>query len=148
MCLATRRGGRRLAGSLASSGDYAGLIAYGKPFEADLVEHLVARHHDAVLDLGAGHADYPPGPLLGRVVAASSEHYVVLLLPSASHEKSARLLASRFTAEALLVIHAELYVYESGDEGAVGALHDLGRRLSLFATAQSGLEANQTEKCA
>ncbi len=88
-----------LAGSLASSGDYVGLIAYWKPFEADLVEYLVATHHDAVLDLGAGHADYPPGPLLERVVAALSDHYVVLLLPSASHEKSAELLASRFTEE-------------------------------------------------
>lgn len=84
-----------LAATFGSSGDIAGLIGYWKPYEADAVEHLVVDQSDAVLDFGAGHADYPEGPLLDRVAAALTEHFVVLLMPSESTDESTQLLRRR-----------------------------------------------------
>jgi len=88
-----------LAAMLSSRGDIAGLIGYWKPYEADAVEHLVVDHTDAVLDFGAGHADYPDGPLLDRVAAALAEQFVVLLMPAESTEESAQLLRPRLDDE-------------------------------------------------
>jgi shikimate kinase len=94
-----------LAATFESSGDIAGLIGYWKPYEADAVEHLVADQTDAVLDFGAGHADYPDGPLLDRVAAALAEHFVVLLMPAESSEESARLLRARLDDEHADAVH-------------------------------------------
>ena len=94
-----------LAATFASIGDVNGLIGYWKPYEAEAVEHLVVDHTDAVLDFGAGHADYPDGPLLDRVAAALAEHFVVLLMPAESTEESAQLLRSRLDDEHADVVH-------------------------------------------
>jgi shikimate kinase len=94
-----------LAATFGSSGDIAGLIAYWKPYEADAVEQLVVDESDAVLDFGAGHADYPDGPLLDRVAAALAEHFVVLLMPAKSTEESAQLLRPQLDDEHAGAVH-------------------------------------------
>jgi len=94
-----------VADAFMSSGDIAGLIGYWKPYEADAVEHLVVDQTDAVLDLGAGHADYPDGPLLDRVAVALADHFVVLLMPHESSVESAQLLRTRIDEEHSDVVH-------------------------------------------
>ena len=91
------------AEAFLADGDVFGLTRYWKPFEADALEHLVVDHTDAVLDLGAGHADYPDGPLLDRVTAALREHFVVLLLPHESVEESNDFLRPRVGDQAEVV---------------------------------------------
>jgi shikimate kinase len=72
-----------------------GLIRYWKPFEIDLVEHVVAREPDAVLDFGAGHSHYEDEGQQQRAAAALAGHHVVLLLPSTDLAWSERFLAAR-----------------------------------------------------
>jgi shikimate kinase len=91
------------ADAFLATGDVFGLTRYWKPFEADALEHLVRDHTDVVLDLGAGHADYPDGPLLDRVATALAEHFVVLLMPSGSVEESVDFLRPRVGDQAEVV---------------------------------------------
>lgn len=58
-----------------------------------------------MLDFGAGHADYPHGPLFNRIAAALAEHFVVLLMPSKSPEESAQLLRARFAGDHAETVH-------------------------------------------
>lgn len=91
------------ADQFLATGDVFGLTRYWKPFEADAVERVVVDHTDAVLDLGAGHADFPHGPLLDRVAAALEGHFVVLLLPYDSVEASNDFLRPRVGDQAEVV---------------------------------------------
>lgn len=58
-----------------------------------------------MLDFGAGHADYPDGPLLDRVAAALAEHFVVLLMPVESTAESAQLLRLHLDDEHAGAVH-------------------------------------------
>jgi shikimate kinase len=76
---------------------------YWKPFEAYAVERLLSDHHDAVIDLGAGHSVYEDELLFQRVAAIVLPYeYVVLLLPDPDADESLRILSSRDETAGLL----------------------------------------------
>ena len=69
----------------------------GKPFEARMVEMVLAEHY-GVIDFGASNSVYDEADLLARVEKALAPYpHVILLLPSPDADESAEILKNRLT---------------------------------------------------
>jgi shikimate kinase len=85
-----------LAQKFANNNGVLGLIEYWKPFEADVVERVLAEHRNCVIDFGAGHSIYEDKTLFERVQKALSTYKnVVLILPSPDKAESIEVLVER-----------------------------------------------------
>ena len=75
---------------------WRGVFRYWKPFEAHLVERLLAEHPDSVIDFGASQSVYEDEADLSRVERALAPfENVFLLLPSPDLDESLRILKAR-----------------------------------------------------
>lgn len=75
-----------------------GVLRYSKPFEAQMVEKLVADYPEHIIDMGAGHSVYDNPEDFERVrMALAPFDSVILVLPSPDEEKSIAVLNDRFT---------------------------------------------------
>jgi shikimate kinase len=71
------------------------VMRYSKPFEARMVEMVLAEHH-GVIDFGASNSVYDESDLLARVEKALAPYpHVILLLPSPDEDESAEILKRR-----------------------------------------------------
>jgi shikimate kinase len=81
----------------ASDQGIQGLLRYSKPFEARMVEQVLADHH-GVIDFGASNSVYDDKDLFARVENALEPYpNVILLLPSPDLDESAEILKHRLT---------------------------------------------------
>jgi shikimate kinase len=81
----------------ASEQRIQGVLRYSKPFEARMVEQVLADHH-GVIDFGASNSVYDDPDLLARVERALAPYpNVILLLPSPDLDESAAILKTRLT---------------------------------------------------
>ena len=88
---------KALEAKIASEQGMVGLLRYWKPFEAYAVERVLAEHSGCVIDFGAGHSVYEDDALFARVQSALNPYpNVILLLPSANLDESAKILNDRF----------------------------------------------------
>ena len=72
------------------------VMRYSKPFEARMVEMVLAEHH-GVIDFGASNSVYDDPVLLARVEKALGPYpHVILLLPSPDADESAEILKHRW----------------------------------------------------
>ncbi len=79
----------------ASDQGFQGVLRYSKPFEAQMVEKVLADHH-GIIDFGASNSVYEDQELLARVAQALSPYpHVILLLPSPNMDESAAILKER-----------------------------------------------------
>lgn len=87
-----------LASQIASSGQGAkGVLRYSKPFEARMVEEVLADHY-GILDFGASNSVYDDKDLFARVETALAPYpNVILLLPSPDLDESVAILKDRLT---------------------------------------------------
>lgn len=77
-------------------GHWRNAFAYMKPFEAHMVERLLAEHPDCVIDFGASHSVYEDESDFLRVQKAVAPfRHVILLLPSPDLDESVRILKGR-----------------------------------------------------
>ena len=84
-----------VASQIASDQGTWGLLRYSKPFEAGMVEQVLADHH-GVIDFGASNSIYEEEDLFTRVEKALVPYpNVILLLPSPDAEESAVILKDR-----------------------------------------------------
>ena len=85
-----------IASQIAASDEGTwGLLRYGKPFEARMVE-LVLANHRGVIDFGASNSVYEEGDLFDRVEKALAPYpNVILLLPSPDLNESVAILKGR-----------------------------------------------------
>jgi adenylate kinase family enzyme len=75
---------------------WRGIFEYWKPFEAHMVERLLAEHPGQVIDFGASQSVYEDEADFSRVQRALAPYEnVVLLLPSPDLDESVRLLKQR-----------------------------------------------------
>jgi shikimate kinase len=81
----------------ASDQGVPGVLRYSKPFEAQMVQKILADHH-GVIDFGASNSVYDDKELFARVQNALAPYpNVVLLLPSPDLDESAEILKRRLT---------------------------------------------------
>ncbi|CAG0936267.1 shikimate kinase [Thermoflexales bacterium] len=81
----------------ASDQGIQGVLRYSKPFEARMVEKVLADHH-GIIDLGASNSVYDDKRLLTRVENALAPYpHVILLLPSPDMDESVEILKNRLT---------------------------------------------------
>lgn len=81
----------------ASDQGIQGVMRYSKPFEARMVELVLADHH-GIIDFGASNSVYDDEEQLARVERALAPYpNVVLLLPSPDMDESAEILRNRLT---------------------------------------------------
>ena len=87
-----------LASQIAASGQVIqGVLSYSKPFEAQLIEQVLADHH-GVIDFGASNSVYDDKDLFTRVENALAPYpNVILLLPSPDLDESVEILKNRLT---------------------------------------------------
>lgn len=87
-----------LASQIAASDQgIQGVLRYSKPFEAQLVEKVLADHH-GIIDFGASNSVYDDRELFARVEDALAPYpYVILLLPSPDLDESIAILKNRLT---------------------------------------------------
>jgi hypothetical protein len=87
-----------LASQIATSDPgLQGVLRYSKPFEAEMVEQVLADHH-GIVDFGASNSVYDDHPLFARVANALAPYpNVILLLPSPDMDESAEILKKRLT---------------------------------------------------
>ena len=86
---------RSLASRIASDRGIRGVLRYSQPFEARMVE-LVLADHKGVLDFGASNSVYDDPELLARVETALAPYpNVILLLPSPDMDESLEILKDR-----------------------------------------------------
>lgn len=72
------------------------VYTYWKPFEAYLVECILATHGKCVIDFGAGHSVYEGEALFTRVQRALTPYpHIFLLLPSPDPDESIAILNER-----------------------------------------------------
>lgn len=85
-----------VAAQMAASGQgIRGVLRYSQPFEAQMVEMVLA-DHDGVIDLGASNSVYDDEALLARVERALAPYpQVILLRPSPDAAESAAILKER-----------------------------------------------------
>src|SRR5574341_372363 len=85
-----------LASQIAASDQgIQGVLRYSKPFEAQMVEKVLADHHD-ILDFGVSNSVYDDKDLFARVENALAPYpNVILLLPSPDLDESAEILKNR-----------------------------------------------------
>mgnify|MGYP003383401815 CR=1 FL=1 len=82
----------------ASKQGIQGVLRYSKPFEAALVEKILADHH-GIIDFGASNSVYEDAALFDRVAnVLAPQPNVILLLPSPDLEESAAILRHRLVA--------------------------------------------------
>jgi len=75
---------------------WRGVFEYWKPFEAHMVERLLAAHSGCVVDFGASQSVYENEADFARVQSALAPYEnVVLLLPSPDLDESLRVLKQR-----------------------------------------------------
>jgi shikimate kinase len=87
---------KTLASQIAAS-DQGGqdVLRYSKPFEARMVEQVLADHH-GIIDFGASNSAYDDQALFARVENALAPYpNVILLLPSPDKEESVEILKDR-----------------------------------------------------
>jgi shikimate kinase len=81
----------------ASEQGIPGLLRYSKPFEAKMVQQVLADHH-GVIDFGASNSVYDDKVLFARVEKTLAPYpNVILLLPSQDLDESAEILKRRLT---------------------------------------------------
>jgi shikimate kinase len=81
----------------ASEQGIQGVLRYSKPFEAQMVEQVLADHH-GIIDFGASNSVYDDKDLFARVENALAPYpNVILLLPSPDMEESVEILKNRLT---------------------------------------------------
>lgn len=81
----------------ASEQGSLGVLRYSKPFEAQMVEQVLADHH-GIIDFGASNSVYEEKELLARVEKALAPYpNVILLLPSPDKDESGEILKNRLT---------------------------------------------------
>ena len=74
-----------------------GVLRYSKPFEAQMVEKVLAEHPKKIIDMGAGHSVYDRPEDFERVSKALSPYkHVILVLPSPDAGRSIAVLNKRF----------------------------------------------------
>ena len=79
----------------ASKQGVQGVLRYSKPFEARMVEMVLADHH-GIIDFGASNSVYDDHELFARVEKALAPYpNVVLLLPSPDLDESVEILKNR-----------------------------------------------------
>lgn len=79
----------------ASDQGIQGVLRYSKPFEARMIEMVLADHH-GIIDFGASNSVYDDEDLFARVEKALAPFpNVILLLPSPDSDESAEILKSR-----------------------------------------------------
>lgn len=85
-----------LASQIAASEEgLQGVIRYSKPFEARMVEKVLADHH-GLIDFGASNSVYEDPDLFSRVENALTPYpNVILLLPSPDPDESVEILKNR-----------------------------------------------------
>jgi shikimate kinase len=85
-----------LASRIAASGQgIRGVLRYSKPFEARMVEKVLADHH-GLIDFGASNSVYEDPALFSRVENALAPYpNVILLLPSPDPDESVEILKYR-----------------------------------------------------
>ena len=72
------------------------MLRYSKPFEARMVEKVLADHNHGIIDFGASNSVYDDEALLAQVEKALAPYpNVILLLPSPDPDESAALLKAR-----------------------------------------------------
>lgn len=88
--------GKSLASKIAASDQgIRGVLRYSKPFEAQMVEMVLADYH-GIIDFGASNSVYDDKDLLTRVENALAPYpNVILLLPSPDLDESAAILKNR-----------------------------------------------------
>jgi shikimate kinase len=87
---------KTLASQIAASDQgIQGVLSYSKPFEAQMVEQVLADHH-GIIDFGASNSVYNDKDLLARVENALAPYpNVILLLPSPDRDESVEILKNR-----------------------------------------------------
>jgi shikimate kinase len=79
----------------ASDQGIQGVLRYSKPFEARMVERVLADHH-GIVDFGASNSVYDDKDLFARVENALAPYpNVILLLPSPDMEETVEILKDR-----------------------------------------------------
>lgn len=86
-----------LAAKIAASDQgIRGVLRYSKPFEAQMVEKVVADHHHGIIDFGASNSVYDDKMLLVQIEKVLTPYpNVILLLPSPDPDESAAILKER-----------------------------------------------------
>jgi shikimate kinase len=81
----------------ASEQGIRGVLRYSKPFEAQMVERVLADHH-GIIDFGASNSVYDDKDLFARVENALAPYpNVILLLPSPDMDESVEILQNQLT---------------------------------------------------
>lgn len=90
---------KSLASKIAASGHgIQGVLRYSKPFEAQMVERVLADYQHSIIDFGASNSVYDDEDLLARVENALAPYpNVMLLLPSPDADESSAILKNRLT---------------------------------------------------
>lgn len=85
-----------LASKIAASDQgIQGVIRYSKPFEFQMVRRVLAEHY-GIIDFGASNSVYDDSDLMAQVELVLAPYpNVVLLLPSADVDESAKILKNR-----------------------------------------------------
>ena len=86
-----------LAAQIAASDQgIQGVLRYSKPFEAQMVEMVLADHQHHIIDFGASNSVYDDTELFSRVENALAPYpNVILLLPSPDLDESVEILKDR-----------------------------------------------------
>jgi hypothetical protein len=86
-----------LASEIASSDQgVGGVLRYSKPFEAQMVEMVLADYRHSIIDFGASNSVYDDEDLLTQVENAMAPYSnVILLLPSPNKDESIEILKAR-----------------------------------------------------
>lgn len=89
---------KTLASQIAASEQgIQGVLRYSKPFEARMVEKVLADHH-GIIDFGASNSVYDDKDLFARIENALAPYpNVILLLPSPDMDESVEILKKRLT---------------------------------------------------
>lgn len=89
---------KTLASEIAKSDQgIQGLLRYSKPFEAQMIEKVLADHH-GIIDFGASNSVYDDQALFTRIESALAPYpNVILLLPSSAVDESVEILKNRLT---------------------------------------------------
>jgi shikimate kinase len=87
---------KNVASQIASSKEgLQGVLRYSKPFEAQMVEQVLADHH-GIIDFGASNSVFDDKDLFARVEKALAPYpNVILLLPAPDLDESVEILKDR-----------------------------------------------------
>ena len=119
---------RSLASRIASDQGIRGVLRYSRPFEARMVEMVLA-DHKGVLDFGASNSVYDDPELLARVETALAPYpNVILLLPSPDMDESLEILKDRLVR--MLTAAGKEYSDELFELNETFVRHPSNRRLA------------------